>query len=71
MSDSKTDEDDDYNNKNDDDNSIDDEDEEKNKVSDDDEPDINDFLMEMKTDPTYSPRGRALSEWNLEYWHGV
>ena len=61
-SDSETDKDDDYNSEDDNDDFIDDDDEEESKESDDDEPNINDSLMEMKTDTTYSPRGRAFSE---------
>ena len=69
-SDSETDEEEAYNNEDDDNDFIDDEDEEDDEDnSSDDEPDINDFLMEMKMDPTYSPRERALCEWDLDFWH--
>ena len=61
-SDSETEEDDDFNNEDEEDNFIDDDD-------DDSSPDINDFYIEMKGDPTYSPRSRASCEWDPEYWH--
>ena len=58
-SDSEIDEDGDYNNKDDDDDEdfIDDEGDEK---EDDDSVDVVEVFMEMKVDPTYSPRGRVL-----------
>ena len=71
MSDSETDKDDNFNIEDNDDNFInheDDEDDDSN--DDDDELDIDNFYIEMKGDLTYSPRSRALCEWNLEYWHG-
>ena len=46
-----------------DDNEDEDEDDDEDEEEEDDEP-------KMKTDPTYSPRGRALSEWDPEFWHG-
>ena len=61
---SKTEEDDDFNNEDEEDSFIDDDD------YDDSSPNINDFYMEMKGDPIYSPRSRALCEWDPEYWHG-
>ena len=73
-SDLETDEENDYNNEDDDDNFInneeDDDEEESDESNDDDEPDINGFIIEMKVDPAYSPRGRALSEWDPNYWRG-
>ena len=57
-----------------DDESIDDEDDEGNDDSenedDDEDEEEEDDKPETKTDPTYSPRGRALSEWDPEFWHG-
>ena len=50
----------------DDDEFIDNKDDEGN----DDNEDKDDDGPEMKTDPTYSPRGRALSEWDPDFWHG-
>lgn len=65
--DNKTDEDDDYNS--------DDEEEEYDFIDDDDDANdgddstgINGFNVEMKVNPTYSPRSRASSEWDPEYW---
>ena len=64
-SDSETDEEDDYNNEDDNDDFIDDDDDEDDEDSNsDDEADMNDFFMEMRTDPIYSLRGRALCEWD-------
>ena len=69
-SDSETDEEEDYNNEDNNNNFIDDVDgEDDEDSSSDDEPDINGFLMEMKMDPTYSPRERALCEWDPDFWH--
>lgn len=69
-SDSETDEDDDFNNEDNEDSFIDDGDEEDFEDHDDNEPNINAFLMEIRTDPIYNTRSRALSKWDPKYWHG-
>lgn len=67
---SEAEEDDDFNNEVDEDSFIDDDEEEESEEIDDDEPNINNFIMEMKVAPTYSPRGKALSEWDPDFWRG-
>ena len=64
-SEAKEDDDDEFIDNEDDEGSDDSEDEdyEEDEEEDDDE-------LETKTDPTYSPRGRALSEWDPDFWHG-
>ena len=66
-SDLETEEDDDFNNEDEEDSFIDDDDDDDD---DDSSLNINDFYMEMKGDPTYSPKSRALYEWDPKYWHG-
>ena len=62
--------------KDEDDKFIDDEDDEGNDDSEDEDEDDDEDEEEeddepkTKTDPTYSPRGRTLSEWDPEFWHG-
>ena len=65
-SDPETDEDDDFNNEDEDNDFIDD-DEDDDDSDDDDSPDGNDFYMNIKGDPTYSPKSRAPCEWD----HGM
>ena len=64
-SDNITDEDNDYNSEEaDNDDFIDDD----NDDSDDNSTDINEFYIKIKIDSTYSPKSRALCEWDPEYW---
>ena len=59
---------------NDDDEFIDNEDDEGSDDSEDEDDEEDekkeDDELETKKDPTYSPRGTALSEWDLDFWHG-
>ena len=43
-----------------------DEDDDFNNEDEDDDDD-SDFYMDMRGDPTYSPKSRAPCEWDLEY----
>ena len=62
-SDPETDEDNDFNNEDEDNDFMDHDD----HSDDDDSPDGNVFYMNMRRDPTYSPKSRAPCEWDLEY----
>ena len=46
------------------------EDEEDEEDNDDGSWNIDDFYQQIVGDPTYSPRNRALSEWDAGFWKG-